>query len=248
VSRRNRHVSWEERLIEGFIALLDKPFRDARKSREHRVKFLGYHDLLKILKDSVCPVCSIINRSLHHYINVAFIEEITSGEFREKLRETLGYCRRHSNLLIPFIDRELHGMGIGMVYEDLLEQARMHLSSETVEEVPAQKNCPLCDLEKEIEEYAIRLVADYSADAEFQQAYNKAQGACLPHLRMLLEKSERSGREYLFSAHERKLSTLLSHLNEFIRKQDYRFRDEGCSDEEVSSWKRAVYFFTRDLR
>jgi len=49
----------------------------------------------------------------------------------------------------------------------------------------------------------------------------------------------------LRSIHREKLESLHRELAEFIRKNDYRFKDEGFGTES-DSWKRAVHKLTGD--
>ena len=238
--RRNRLSGWDERIIDGFLGLLSRITEDSSKSRDPRVKFVGYHELLKLLGESGCPVCTIIHRSLLHYLNVVFIEQLTAPEFREPLQDSLGYCPKHSTLVRLAAKKKLPRMGIAVVYEDLLEQVEMRL--EKHEGIPIPSTCPLCGIEKNLEEYAVQLIADYCGDEELQQHYLVSDGACLPHLRMMIAKLESEPRKFLFSAEKQILDRLTGNLQEFMRKQDHRYSKDAMTDAEASSWKQAVHF------
>jgi hypothetical protein len=202
---------------------------------------VGYYDLLKLLKESGCPVCSIIQRSSLHYLNTVFMEQLTDMEFREPLRESLGYCSRHSELVRRVAQKKLPRMGIAIVYKDILEAVESKLKNEPP--VPVPSDCPLCSLGSDLEEYAVCLIADHSGDGEFQQRYLASEGVCLPHMRLIVAQLQINCAKFFLPAQRQILERLLSQLNEFIRKHDYRFSGEEISAAEGSSWKRAVHFF-----
>ncbi|MGA9407876.1 MAG: DUF6062 family protein [Bacteroidota bacterium] len=239
---RSRHVGWDEYIVEGFLSFLSRFGNDRKEISGPRKKFLGYNDLLELFKKPQCPVCQIIKRSLNHYTATAFTEEVANGEFREEMRSTLGYCRSHSKYVLNILPRPLHGMGIAIVYEDLLTQVEMNLTKEPFDTIPIQNNCALCSFESELTDYALQLIADYCNDAEFQKAYANSHGLCFPHMRPLCERLSGEGLTFILEEHDRKLSTLVVHLSEFQRKNDHRFSEEGITPDEANAWQRAVKF------
>ncbi len=133
-------------------------------------------------------------------------------------------------------------MGVAIVYEDILAQVQMNLTKEPFDKIPTQKDCALCSFESELTDYALQLIADYSSDVEFQNAYRSSNGLCFPHMRSLCERL--TGESLTFILHEqtRMLSTLTTHLSEFQRKNDHRFSNERITQDEATAWQRAVRF------
>ncbi len=239
---RNQHIGWDGRLIEGFLSFLSRLGNDAKEAAKPRKKFLGYNDLLELLKDPRCAVCQIKQRSMKHYVATAFIEDVTDGEFRQEMRTTLGYCRRHSSFVLNILPRTLHGMGVAIVYEDILAQVQTILRKTPHENIPEQNDCALCLFESELVDYALQLIGDYCNDAEFQNAYTNSDGLCFPHMRSLCERLSGDSLKFVLNDHQRKLSALATHLSEFQRKNDYRFNDEHITEEEAKAWQKAVRF------
>ncbi len=65
-------------------------------------------------------------------------------------------------------------------------------------------------------------------------------GLCLPHLRLALQASgPAAGYQALLAAQREAWSALMAELDEFIRKNDYRFQHEPMGDER-DSWLRAL--------
>jgi len=236
----NRLPGWEQRLNDGLFRLRSLTKGREGVKKEDRPKFVGYHDLLKLLANPECPACFIVRRSLRGFVSMAFIEELTVPEFREPLRAARGYCRDHSVYMREGAKNWLRKMGVAIVLEDLL--ALVQEKMRTNETVPPVAECPLCRLQKDISDYAVQLIADYCQDNEFQEHYDSSTGVCLPHLREILRLLDGEGKTFIISSHERKLDHALGHLREFIRKHDYRFLHEKITPEEAESWKNAVEF------
>ena len=236
----NRLPGWEKRLIDSLFRLVTLTEGREGAKKEERPKFVGYQDLLKLLANPECPACIIVRRSLKGFVSMAFIEELTVPEFREPLRAARGYCREHSAYMREGAKNWLRKMGVAIVLEDLL--ALVQEQMRTKETVPPVGDCPLCRLEKDIDAYAVKLIADYCQDSEFQQHYDSSTGVCLPHLRKLLQVLDGEGKRFMIVTHERKLDVTLGHLREFIRKHDYRFAHERITPEEAESWRNAVEF------
>lgn len=247
-----KHSRWDDRLIEGFLRLLDHLQRK-ETTDEARKKFLGYYQLLDLFKvedpakggKGQCPMCVIIHESLNHYFSTSLVEEINRAEYREPLQQSLGYCQRHSEYLRRFITEKRFRLGIAIVYEDVLSHIIEHFDLDSP--VVATEQCPACSLENEIEDYATQLLTDYLHDDEFQKKFRNSGGVCLPHLRVIAEKTKNEeARKFLFEATAEHLSRTFQHLQELIRKNDYRFAGEKISKDEAASWQRAVHFFVGD--
>jgi hypothetical protein len=236
----NRVSGWEERLIDGLIELVSRLGEEPVGEKKDRPKFVGYDDLLKVMERPECPACYIVRRSLQGFLSIAFIEELTVPEFREPVRSSFGYCKLHSEYVRVASRNRLRKMGVAIVYEDLL--ALVQDSMRAKHEVPVVSGCPLCRLQEDVETYAVQIIADYCNDAEFQNHYEASSGVCLPHLREVFRLLEGDARKFVVESHLKKLETQLGHLQEFIRKHDYRFTHEKMTEEEKTSPRSAVRF------
>jgi len=230
--------------MDGLLGLVSRLGDSSDTERKERPKFVGYHDLLRVLEMPQCPVCFIVRRSLEGFLSVAFIQELTASEFRELLRRSLGYCRQHSEHVRTAARNKLTEMGIAIVYEDILALAQHHM--QTRRTVPVVAHCPLCPIQQDVEAYAMQLIADYCNDREFQDHYETASGVCLIHYHGILKQLEGDARKFFHASHMRKLDIRLGQLREFIRKHDYRFANEKMTDQEATCWKSAVWFLAGD--
>jgi hypothetical protein len=239
VQQRYRLSDWDKRLVDKVLDFFSSLFEKKPVAAKPRVKFVGYHELLRLLKEPGCPVCRTTEQSLRHYVSIAFVEELTTPEFRLPMRESLGFCERHSRLVRDFAKGRIRKIGVAIVYEDLIHHAQKLLNLSVA---PLPKECLLCDLESEVESYIVSLISDYGDDNEFEEHYQKSDGCCLHHLRRLIGCTEGSARSFFLSDHRGKLRTMLTNLAELIRKNDYRFAEEKMTQAEISSWKMAVHF------
>ncbi len=102
------------------------------------------------------------------------------------------------------------------------------------------KACPVCVYAARGEFYHLRELADFIEQEEFVSAYKRSDGICLPHFFSL---EQRLGDHANFPILERlqleKVQSLRNVLDEFIRKQDHRFRDEITSFE-ANAWRSAM--------
>jgi hypothetical protein len=220
--------------------LIPRLSEEPKGERKERQKFVGYDDLLKVLREPECPACFIVRRSLQGFLSVALLEELAVPEFRERLRMSFGYCRQHSEYVRVASRNWLRKMGVAIVYEDLLGRVQDYMKK--YHAVPVVSDCPLCGLQEEVESYAVQIIADYCNDSEFQDHYEASSGVCLPHLRDILKLLNGEARRFVMKSHVGKLEIRLGHLQEFIRKHDYRFTHEKMTEQEAASPRNAVRF------
>ena len=78
------------------------------------------------------------------------------------------------------------------------------------------------------------------SDERLRHKFQSCAGLCLSHLRLTLARtSDPVQFEALRDAHLAKWRDLIGELDEFIRKNDYRFADEEIG-AEGTSWSRAI--------
>ena len=148
-------------------------------------------------------------------------------------------------------------LGVAVMYEDFLR----HVRGDAIEAVrgrdrgsrrggrpkpraglPPHRMCSACESADRVATNYLRLLAGAEPDSEIGRAARRSgRGLCLFHLGTgleiagSLEGAERLLELYLIGEEEPRRD-----LAEFIRKNDYRFRSEGFSRREATSWQRAV--------
>jgi hypothetical protein len=205
-------------------------------------KHIEFFALLDACKLQGCPICHLLSKAARRQITELLYEEVNDPYVKDQLRNSLGFCYSHALMLLQSGD----SFGIALIYRDLIKHIYDKLKDRNRKYLISVQECPICDSDKESTKNHINTLLLHINDQKLQGEFERSSGLCLQHLRMTLERSNGNVREYLFTIHEQKLSRLLDDLNEFIRKQDYRFQNERSTEDESLSSKRAVHFFVRD--
>ena len=229
-----------------------------------------FHDLLEACRQPGCPVCRLEGRALERYIGNLFYESVNDVKTRERLRASLGFCREHTRLAVD--GRLGNALGFAIIYQDvithilrgfekddlfpsprrlpaLLKQVPEQVSA-TVQRVlyalTPHKHCIVCQQQEKTLHTIIQTLVEGLTESQMTEALRSSDGLCVPHLKKAFESARESAVfDLILSVHREKLEGLRSELTEFIRKNDYRFKDEGFGTEG-DSWKRAVNKLTGD--
>ncbi len=210
-------------------------------------------ELQETLEQGGCPLCRLTARAEKAFLASLTYERILDLGTREELKRSRGMCLRHARAW-----REVHGsaLGIAIVYEitikDLLRDTELELESplkfwetrptpaQLAEELEPLALCPACQRGADTAaRFANVLLQDIHQES-VRVALEQAGGLCLPHLRLTLTTRGSVEAKHLLLAVERRAwASLRIELQEFIRKNDYRFRDEPQGSER-DSWLRAL--------
>jgi len=206
------------------------------------------HALMDACSQPGCPLCTVTQAAVERYISGLFYESILDPISRRKLRNSLGLCQKHARLVL---DAGLSdALGLAILYEDLVGKVLELLpvatnstritKKEAIRFLEPAKPCPACIQEKETSRRFSSALGEASHQGGFQQAFRKSDSLCLPHLREAIEyTSNQHSLRALLDSQSEKITGLRQQLAEFIRKNDYRFRDEAFG-EERDSYRRAI--------
>jgi len=222
------------------------------------------YDLIQACRQPGCPVCRLEQRAVERYLDGLFYESVNDIQLRERLRASLGFCHEHAWLAV---DKKLGNvLGFAIIYNDVINNVLRQLESDNqppitqrwtnlLKQVPEQvgtlikkalyaftpqKHCVVCQQKDKIQHLIISTLMEDLKETETIQALQASEGLCLPHLKNLFEiVRDPALFNLLLSLHREKLESLRAELAEFIRKNDYRFKDEGFG-AEGDSWRRAI--------
>lgn len=204
-----------------------------------------------------CPLCKLARQAERTFIESLNYERVLDLKTRDDLKASRGLCERHTRDW-----RRVQGAALGMaiVYRvtllDLLRDTEEDLDGkrgflglhnprrapdEIADALESQVPCPACEVGAgAVERFADVLLNDLK-DPVVQHLLRDCGGLCLPHLRMTLrQKRARRSASTLIDVHREAWSALMKELEEFIRKNDYRFREEAMTSEEETSWTRVL--------
>jgi hypothetical protein len=104
--------------------------------------------------------------------------------------------------------------------------------------------CPICTHVRSFEATYLQVCLEYMTDLDFQRSFEGSFGLCVPHLYLGASLyPEHPNLSTLFKQQLAKMEALRIDLQEFIRKQDYRFRKELMGDEGTA-WRRSIELLT----
>jgi hypothetical protein len=224
-----------------------------------------YYELLEACQQGGCPVCRVIIGQVDRYMDALFYENVNDIPTRAQLRKSLGFCSKHAWRLL---DGEVgNALGIAIIYHDVIGNVLRNLpqtldapkktggllkmfglATQSVEEASRQilgallpqRRCLVCQHQEQVGRLTIEILLEYLRDERLVEAFASSDGLCLPHLHQSLERSLKpQGRAFLLAVNKDRLASLHDDLAEYIRKNDYRFRDEDFGPES-NSWRRAI--------
>lgn len=214
-------------------------------------------ELQAAYRSAACPICTLLTRSERRYIDITLYEHVTDVKWRGEVRAARGFCALHAERVLS-IGRS--ALGASLVAGDILKTLRGELpghgssagggafgklraafggsgGSGLSAVLRPQQPCPLCAYLEDLGKvYAAALLADLETN-DGRAQYEQAAGLCIPHLIMASDRGG-TGLQPLLD-HQTQVWARLEHeLEEFARKQDYRFRDEEIGGE-ADAWQRA---------
>ena len=217
---------------------------------------INYHNVLQACTEPGCPLCRLAENSVDAYLRALMYELVTDPEARDQIRETLGFCNPHAHRLLTLTGSAL---GIGIIYRDVVNTVIEQLAAVRFapprgilfrragagEAVPQalspRRPCAVCDQQEKMESLALRVMIEGLREERLQAALRASAGICLPHLRRALGAVRNPADfETLVAISRDRYAALRAELDEFIRKNDYRFQREGMG-AEGNSWQRAVH-------
>ncbi len=223
-------------------------------------KHTVYFELIDACEKGGCPICTMTLATVARYLDAVIYENVTDPQTRDGVVAARGYCNDHSWAL-----RDMGAaLGTALMYRDVVRYAAEDLARRPTggsggllerlaslrgasEPAPAadgarghRRHCPACLVRRRYETTYLGTLLDHVGDDELAAALRRAGGLCLVHLDQAwgvtrdaaaLERLARLQGEIMAALHEE--------MSEFIRKQDYRFRDEPIG-AEGTAWIRAV--------
>jgi hypothetical protein len=201
-----------------------------------------------------CPLCRLAARAEEAYVASLSYERVLDLTTRDTLKASRGLCAPHTRAW-----QHLQGsaLGVAIVYRitilDLLRDTESAAggggflsrgrkdAQALAERLDPEVGCPTCAVGEGAARRFGEVLLRELADADVRARLIACGGLCLPHLRLVLTLPQ-AGRGYgaLVEAQREAWRGLMAELDEFIRKNDYRFVGEKMTEAEATSWTRAL--------
>jgi Family of unknown function (DUF6062) len=201
-------------------------------------------DLLHALARPGCAVCHLTQRAVGRFLRSVAYEQVNDVELRAELRSAGGFCRAHAQRWLGMPGNVL---GTAIIYRDVITAALGSLDAAAergglrgrLRGRAPQSVCVACRAETEAQDRSI----DALLEAVDDPALPGSEGLCLPHTRRAVERGGARA-EPLVRLARQHAQQIVADLDEVIRKEDYRFKDEPRTDAERTAPRRAVAWTT----
>jgi len=203
-----------------------------------------------------CPLCHLSQQAEETFVRSLSYERVLDLKTRAVLQSSHGLCAAHSRMWLHIKGGSL---GVAIVYRDVLR----HLieAGESATEpargfrrrrssldgfaayLSPEEPCPACEIGAATVERFGRLLLEDIEDPDLQALLVSCGGLCVPHLQVVLNncKATAKARASLVGVQLVAWQQLLLDLDEFIRKNDYRFCDEVLTEGEGTAWRRVIH-------
>jgi hypothetical protein len=199
--------------------------------------------LEKMRAGGECPLCALKRENeasyVEYFLGGSVMEVATRKEVNQK-----GFCGKH-------LDQLFHGDNrLGL---SLLESSHLKEIIQALKDRPAPKKslfqkkdapgpeegCALCDrLENTMRRYALTVAALWEMEADFRLLLENSKGFCIPHYEMIRAEapgalSGKSLTEFLAALDDvqvKNLERVLTEVDWFAKKHDYRYHDQPWGD------------------
>jgi uncharacterized protein DUF6062 len=226
--------------------------------RRRPSKFIGFFRLVDACDRPGCPVCRCVTDDARQYLDNLLYEQVNDPDTRRRLRASWGFCNWHAWMLRDVSDP---AFGSAILYDDFLRVAidrferkatrvvtpprgllgrlgrwgRRARRSLLVELHRRRAACPGCSLVAESEERYVELALQFVDDPEFDGAYRRSQGLCVPHAVQALQLGAGTveARQLIMRTLP-KWGELRRDLQGFIGKHDYRKRQPFTEAESTA--------------
>ncbi len=218
---------------------------------------VSFFRLIEAFSHEGCPVCFCLKVDTLRYLDGLLYEQVNDPATRASLRASLGFCNWHAWMTrgIPACN-----LGIAIINEDILRDAlgrlrrmRVRLNRgwascgwlsrllsrrlrNSLSIVWKRKAiCPACQVGREAESRYLFYFLEFLKDPQFERAFDRSAGLCLPHLLQMVELGPtHPNSAIVVERTERKWHELQARLKSFIAKNSFA-SSEPITPEDARS-------------
>jgi hypothetical protein len=208
-------------------------------------KFIGFFRLVDACAEPGCPVCRCLVADARQYLGALLYEHVNDPDTRRRLRASWGFCGWHTWMLRELADP---AFGSAIIHEDLLRVLSQRFQRQwsvrrrespgllgrlrhllgrqrrpvLVELRDRRPICSACLETTDAEERYLDAALLFADDPQFDRAYARSEGLCVPHAARALELGPTRLAEPLVTRAIQKWEALRRDLRGFIEKHDHR--------------------------
>jgi hypothetical protein len=201
-----------------------------------------------------CPICCMYDKlerdKIDFLLDTAYMEDDIRSETNR-----LGFCEKH----YAMINQESNRLGLALIlqthlktiHNDILRKAKSNMGikrnkkAQTLNQFIEENTnrCYICEtVDVAFQLYLDTLFFLFKKDSDFEKLFKNTKGYCIKHFGILydLAPTKLKGSDYtefmsiLLSVYENNVDTLQSDIDWFVRKFDYRFKDEPWNNAKTA--------------
>ena len=196
-------------------------------------RHLPFFKLLEALESPGCPVCRQADEAAGDTIRHLLHELVNDDRLRSRLAGSFGFCHDHAWRVVAQTDV----LGTAILHRELVDRFRRQLRDG--EPVPnGAARCLVCEVAEDTAAGSLQTLVAHLDDPAVEHAFAASDGLCRDHYAEAARRAPPG--TGLDGLQRRCLDRLVAQLDELIRKQDHRFRDEELEPGERTAWMRAV--------
>lgn len=231
-------------------------------------------NLIETMNKPGCPICTLERGAARKAVDVFLSEAMMEPKTRENAMRAYGFCPPHTRLLVAadlnhsgmplatnILYEQLHGRTLKALqgwseqysgaafFDRLLRRLGFSLPARPQPVLTPSAPCPIC---ASVAQTGLNMLASLFEEVEkgtpdLVHAYEHSDGLCLVHLRQGLGHfaagHPRAAKRLADIALQR-LAEQRQHMQEFIRKKNWEYREENLSAAESEAWREALTFYT----
>jgi len=207
----------------------------------------SFSELLDVFKKDGCPICNLNRLNVDSYFSSILYECVNDPGVRKKLRDSLGYCRKHSIQFIQFVESSYNRFGASIIIADVASEVikelnrLSNLSLKDLKKVKASYHkCPACIYMQSHEYiYYSEIISNLEND-DFLSEFLKSGGLCQIHLLELIKIIKNPHiRNKIIENQKLKLSEFIKDMNVFVKKHSGQ-SSQKISADEGDAFKNAI--------
>lgn len=220
-------------------------FKKSNTSSKYTNK--SFHELLEAFKKEGCPLCRVVSFSIDSYFESLLYEFVNDPKVRSDLRESLGYCQKHSAQLKEVVEKSHHKLGASIIVEDVTKELIKKL--EKLSKLPLKElkkiiitnhNCPACIYQQSYENIYYSEILINLENKDFFNKFLDSDGLCFNHLLGLLKIIKNlTTRNKIIENQKLKLTKINKDLNAFVKKHDHQNK-EKITPDEANAFEKAL--------
>jgi hypothetical protein len=208
-------------------------------------KFISFFRLVDACAAPGCPVCRCLLADSRQYLETLLYEHVNDPDTRRPLRAAWGFCNHHTWVLREISDS---AFGSAIIYEDMLRVVIQRFERQGRGRAPESPSrwrrlrrlfgrnrrpilvelhdrrpmCPACREHIAAEQQYVHVVLGSVSDLQFERAYRRSDGLCVPHALQAVEMGPAGPAEVLMTHTLPKWAAVREDLTTFIEKHDHR--------------------------